>query len=119
MDIADFAGRGPELLPEKYLSGELESRLGRPRKCTWRTEVPIHNQGEGHLHARRRRLHRDVDLRQWPCRTLSWKIRKTNDGKYVRNEPKVDGEARGEQAGFAFHWFYSAKHLSKAASRHA
>lgn len=39
--------------------------------------------------------------------TLRWKIRKTSAGKYIGTEPKVDGEAQGERAGFAFHWSYT------------
>lgn len=39
--------------------------------------------------------------------TLRWNIRKTEPGKYSGREPKVDGEAQGEQAGCAFHWSYT------------
>ena len=39
--------------------------------------------------------------------TLRWTIRKTGPGKYIGKEPKVDGEAQGEQAGCAFHWSYT------------
>ena len=106
MDIADFAGRGPELHPEKYLSGELEgwgvleSALGA-LKSRYTIKAKGVSVPEG------------VDFTEtWTfdnglVETLSWKIRKTNDGKYVGTEPKVDGEARGEQAGFAFHWHYT------------
>ena len=106
MDITDFRGKGPELLPEKYLSGNLEgwglveSGLGsfQSRFTVAATGVPV---AEG------------IDFTEtWTfenglVETLRWKIRKTADGEYIGTEPKLDGEAKGEQCGFAFHWRYT------------
>ncbi|MDB5641629.1 MAG: hypothetical protein JWN07_946 [Hyphomicrobiales bacterium] len=106
MDISDFAGIGPELLPEHFLAGNLEgwgvleSALGslKSRFTVKANGVPVSD---------------GVDFTEtWTfddglTDTLHWKIRRKGLGEYTGTEPKVDGEARGEQAGFAFHWTYT------------
>lgn len=106
MDIADFSNKTPVLVPEVYLAGRLigwgvlEGPLGglNARYTIEAIGVPV---AEG------------VDFTEtWTfdyglVETLRWKIRKTAPGKYVGTEPKVDGEARGEAAGCAFHWSYT------------
>ena len=39
--------------------------------------------------------------------TLFWTIKKVGPGKYAGTEPRLDGQAAGEQAGCAYHWQYS------------
>lgn len=39
--------------------------------------------------------------------TLEWTIRPLGGGRYGGSEIRIDGEAEGEQAGFAFHWKYT------------
>jgi hypothetical protein len=94
------------MLPERYLSGDLEgwgvleSALGalKSRYTIKATGTPVSD---------------GVDFTEtWTfdnglVETLSWKIRKTADGRYSGTEPKVDGQAQGERAGFAFHWWYT------------
>jgi hypothetical protein len=99
---------GHFILPEQFLVGRLEgwatveSALGNLRK---RATI----RAEGYLDAATDTIafteHWKFDDRQTD--TLSWRIRKTGDGKYVGYEPTVKDEAIGEQAGFAFHWRYT------------
>ena len=44
-------------------------------------------------------------------------IRKLGPGRYAGYEARLDGEAKGEQAGCAFHWTYSRNTPSITASR--
>ena len=106
MDVSDFKDKTPELLPEKYLAGNLEgwgvleSALGalKSRYTVKASGIAVPN---------------GVDFTEtWSfdnglVETLRWNIRKTAPGKYTGKEPKVDGEAQGEQAGCAFHWWYT------------
>ena len=39
--------------------------------------------------------------------TLRWTIRKSAPGKYNGIENRLEGDAKGEQAGCAFHWKYT------------
>jgi hypothetical protein len=39
--------------------------------------------------------------------TYCWRIRKIGEGCYRGTEPRLKGEAEGEQAGSAFHWKYT------------
>ena len=39
--------------------------------------------------------------------TLAWTITPLGQGRYSGVEPRLSGEAEGEQAGCAFHWRYS------------
>jgi hypothetical protein len=39
--------------------------------------------------------------------TLAWLIRKDGSNHYRGTEAKVQGEAVGEAAGFAYHWTYA------------
>ena len=106
MDISDFAGTSPILLPERFLSGALdgwgvlETPLGA---LTSRFTVKAHGVP----------VDDGVDFTEtWTfdtgrVDTLLWRIRRTGPGAYAGTEPKVDGAARGAQAGCAFHWTYT------------
>jgi hypothetical protein len=106
MSMKEFEGKGPAFIPEDYLSGDLagwgvlESPLG-----ALKSRYTIIASGL--------RVGGGVDFTEtWTfdngrVETLRWKIRKSESGKYIGTEPKVDGEAQGEVAGFAFHWNYT------------
>lgn len=106
MSILDFRHTTPELLPEKFLTGQLagwgvlESPLGAlmARYTIAGNGIAVPN---------------GVDFMEtWTfdyglVETLRWQIRRAGPGRYTGTEPKVEGEAQGEQAGCAFHWSYS------------
>jgi hypothetical protein len=106
MDVADFAGKRPELIPEQFLSGELEgwgvleSPFGAIKS---RFVVKAHGTP----------VSGGVDFTEtWTfddglVETLRWQIRAAGSGKYTGAEEKLDGNAKGERAGCAFHWTYT------------
>lgn len=106
MDISDFADKGPELLPELFLCGRLEgwgvleSPFGalKSRFVVKATGIQAPD---------------GVDFTEtWTfddglVDTLRWRIRRAGLGAYSGTEPRLQGEAKGEQAGCAFHWTYT------------
>ena len=108
MKIDDFVGKGPEFKPEDFFNGSLvgwgvmEAPLGGLQK---RYTV----KAQGRWDAVERVVH---FTETWTfddgfMDTLTWTIRPLGDGKYSGSEPRLDGEAEGDQAGFAFHWRYT------------
>jgi Protein of unknown function (DUF3833) len=108
MGIEDFKGTTPEFLPEEFFAGRLEGWGvleslvgGLQKRCTiaaygkWDASAQVVTFTE---------TYRFDDGRQ---DTLHWIIRKTAAGKYSGSEPRLDGEAEGEQAGCAYHWKYT------------
>lgn len=108
MKIEDFAGRGPEFKPEIYFNGRLEgwgvleSALGGLQKRYAISAEGRWNAGEGVLDFTETWTFDDGHVD-----TLVWKIRPLGEGRYAGQEPTLDGEAEGDQAGFAFHWRYT------------
>lgn len=108
MKIDDFAGQGPAFKPEEFLSGRLEgwgvmeSPLGALKK---RYTIAA----EGRWAADEKVLHltETWTFDDGHTDTLDWAIRPLGDGRYTGTEARLEGEARGEQAGFAFHWTYT------------
>jgi hypothetical protein len=45
--------------------------------------------------------------------TLRWRITRLGEGRYSGEEPTLEGQALGEQAGCAFHWTYTRNVPSK------
>lgn len=108
MKIDDFTGKGPEFKPEEFFDGALvgwgvmENPLGGLQK---RYTV----KAEGRWDAEARVVH---FTETWTfddgfVDTLRWQIRSLGEGKYFGSEPLLDGEAEGDQAGYAFHWRYT------------
>ena len=108
MDIDEFAGTSPELLPEIFLAGDLEGwgvvervtgglqqRFTVKAHGTWDDVAGVLNFTETWTFD---------DGRQ---DTLTWRIAKLDSGRYTGQEQRLDGEAEGERAGCAFHWRYA------------
>ncbi|RAI43720.1 DUF3833 family protein [Rhodoplanes roseus] len=108
MKIDDFAGRGPELKPEEFLTGRLEgwavleSPLGGLSQRASVTAEGCFDDATATLH-----FHETWTFDDGHTDTLRWRIRRTGPGHYTGSEDRLEGEAEGEQAGFAFHWRYT------------
>jgi hypothetical protein len=105
MDINDFTGTVPEFILEQFFVGKLdgwgifENLVGGfQRRCTIVAEGEI---VEGELI-----LTESYTFDDDHTDTLRWMIRNIGDGKYVGDEPRLEGQADGQRAGCAFHWTY-------------
>jgi hypothetical protein len=119
MDIENFTGKGPEFLPEEFLVGELEgwgvlesvtgslqSRFVITANGVWRPRLKTVEFSE------------TWTLDNGHVDTLNWRITKIDDGQYTGSKDRILGEAKGEQAGCAFHWTYSRDTPQKGGSSH-
>ncbi|MFC0242780.1 DUF3833 family protein [Rhodopseudomonas telluris] len=117
MSIDDFKNTSPEFLPEEFFNGRLEgwgvleSLIGGLQKRATIT-------AEGKWDAATQAVHFTETYRfdDGHVDTLQWTIRKLGPGKYSGTEPRLDGEASGEQAGCAFHWQYTRETPQKDGS---
>lgn len=106
MKIEDFADRGPPLRPEEFMTGRLEGwgvlegPLGGLQK---RYTVQAEGVWDGGVLA----FTETWTFEDGHVDTLRWRIRPLGEGRYSGEEARLDGEAEGEAAGFAFHWRYS------------
>lgn len=108
MKIEDFAGQGPAFRAEDFFAGRLEgwgvmeSPLGGLQK---RYTVQAQGQvasNDGVIHFTETWTFDDGHQD-----TLRWIITAEGEGRYRGSETRLEGEADGEQAGFAFHWTYT------------
>jgi hypothetical protein len=108
MAIDNFKGTNPVFLPEDFFNGHLEgwgvleSLVGGLQRRATITAEGKWNQQERTVYFTE--TYRFDDGHQ---DTLRWKIRKLGPGKYSGNEPGLEGEASGDQAGCAFNWRYT------------
>jgi hypothetical protein len=108
MKIEDFEGKGPVFTPEEFFDGELvgwgvmESPLGSLQKRYTVKAAGRWDRGTGVISFTETWTFDDGHVD-----TLNWQIRPLGDGKYTGSEPLLDGEAEGDQAGFAYHWRYT------------
>jgi hypothetical protein len=106
MGIEDYQGKRPELRPEKFLTGELEG---------WGIiEGPLGGLKSRYtIRASGAYIDRIIKFTEtWKFddgteQTLNWQIRTLEGGKYEGTETKLVGTAKGERAGFVFHWQYT------------
>jgi len=108
MNIDDFAGSVPELLPESYLTGDLEG-WGVVERLTGGLQQRFTVRANGAWDEVARVLN---FIETWTFDdgrqdTLAWRISRLASGRYTGQEPRLDGEAEGERAGCAFHWQYT------------
>ncbi|HQS17222.1 DUF3833 family protein [Reyranella sp.] len=108
MDIDDFAGTSPELLPETYLAGDLEG-WGVVERVTGGLQQRFTVKAQGTWDEAARILH---FVETWTFDdgrqdTLTWRISKLASERYSGQESRLDGEAEGDRAGCAFHWRYT------------
>jgi hypothetical protein len=108
MSIDNFKGTSPEFLPEEFFNGQLEgwgvleSPIGGlQRRSTIKAEGKWDEKAQAVHFTETYRFddgHED---------TLRWTIRKLGPGQYSGAETRLDGEAKGEQAGCAYNWRYT------------
>jgi hypothetical protein len=108
MGIEDFEGTVPEFLPEHFFAGKLEgwavfeSLVGGLQKRASITATGTIDEGTGSV-----LFVETYEFDDGHSDTLHWTIRKLGPGRYSGLENRLDGEAKGEQAGCAFHWQYT------------
>lgn len=108
MDIKDFAGTSPILLPEEYLAGELEG-WGLVERLTGGLQQRFTVKAHGELDrpARILRFSETWTFDDGRTDVLNWRIHVQDDGQYSGEEPRVEGRAQGQSSGCAFQWRYS------------
>jgi hypothetical protein len=117
MSIDDFKNTTPEFLPEEFFNGRLEgwgvleSLIGGLQK-----RATISAEGKWDAAAQAVRFTETYRFDDGHVDTLQWTIRKLGPGQYSGAEPRLDGEAAGEQAGCAFHWQYTRETPQKDGS---
>lgn len=117
MSIDDFKNTSPEFLPEEFFNGPLEgwgvveSLIGGLQKRS-----TIEAEGSWDAAAQVIRLTETYRFDDGHVDTLHWEIRKLGPGRYSGSEPRLDGQATGEQAGCAFHWQYTRETPQKDGS---
>ena len=108
MAIDAFAGTTPVFLPEQFLVGRLEgwavveSLVGGLLK---RARITAH--GELDADTDTVVLTETYTFDDGHSDTLRWTIHKLGEGQYTGHENRLEGDATGEQAGWAFHWKYT------------
>jgi Protein of unknown function (DUF3833) len=108
MAIVDFKGTQPEFLPEEFFAGRLEgwavleSLVGGLQK-----RATITAEGSWDAQSQTVTFTETYSFDDGHKDTLRWAIKKLAPGKYSGTEPRLDGQAEGEQAGCAYHWRYS------------
>lgn len=108
MKIDDFAGKGPEFRPEEFFDGRAEG-WGVMESPTGAVQKRFTVEAEGRSFADEGviRYRETWTFDDGHVDTLNWEIRREGGGRYSGSEDRSEGEARGEQAGCAFHWKYS------------
>ena len=108
MSIEDYAETRPVFRPEQVFHGRIEGWAvvtgplgGLQRRATIRAEGS-HDAGLGVTSFTETWTFDDGQVD-----TLRWRIHARGEGRYRGEEPTLDGEAEGEQAGCAFHWTYT------------
>lgn len=106
MNIADFEGTRPEFRPEEFFVGRLEGWAilqgplgGVQRRATIKAEGTMIS---GVIH-----FDETWTFDDGKTDALQWQITPSSEDNYVGSEPTLDGEARGERAGCAYHWAYT------------
>ncbi len=106
--IDDFRDTTPVFLPERFFSGRIEgwvtveNLLGKLRNRATIAGAGDWNDGTSCLTFTETYTFDDGEKD-----TFRWAIRKIGEGRYRGTEPRLKGEAEGEQAGCAFHWRYT------------
>jgi hypothetical protein len=106
MNLSDFDGTTPDLRPETFLRGRLEG-WGILERISGGLQQRFTVAAEGQFDGAELAFTETWRFDDGHIDTLNWRIRPLGDGEYVGTEDRVDGEARGERSGCAFHWRYS------------
>jgi hypothetical protein len=107
MDIDDFAGREPAMVPERFFAGELRGwgmEIGVLGGLGRRLQVDA----SGRFDEATQTLHLDETYRfdDGHVDRLRWQIRKLDDGRYEAVEERALEPGEGESAGSAFRLTY-------------
>lgn len=117
MNINDFTGKQPTFVLERFFEGRsqgwgvMQSRFG-----AFQQQFKIEASGRWDAAAKTLRLTEIYTFDDGHIDKLEWTVRKTGEGSYEGREPRVDGVAKGEQAGNAYHWTYTRRVPSKDGS---
>ncbi|WP_293855259.1 DUF3833 family protein [uncultured Alsobacter sp.] len=108
MTIDDFTDTTPIFRPEEMLTGELQGWAiltgplgGLDRRAAIRAQG-THDAASGVI-----RFTETWTFDDGQVDTLAWRIHPEGQGRYRGEEPTLDGHAKGEAAGCAFHWTYT------------
>lgn len=106
MQVADFAGRQPQLDPTKFFTGRtksegvMENRGGAPMKRVTTTT-------SGRWESDTLILEQDLNLGDAKPQHRSWRIRKLDAHRYSATANDMVGSATGEAYGNVFHWEFT------------
>jgi hypothetical protein len=107
MKISDFAGRGPGFDPAAAFVGPtegwgvMETPLGHFQK-RFTVSADGAADAEGRIRWRETWSFDDGHVD-----SLNWEIWPQGEGRFAGREDRIEGEAEGEAAGFAFYWRYT------------
>ena len=107
MNVETFADKGPELRPEQFFDGRFEGWgvLMNPLgglQSRFTVEASGARGGEAAVD-----FTETWTLDNGHVDTLHWTITALGEGRYVGAEPRLEGQAHGDQAGCALHWRYT------------
>jgi len=108
LEIKDFDERRPVLQLEEFFSGRLKgwgytvSRFGG-----FQNSFKIDTQGHWNAGSKTLTMSEFYKFDDGHSDPLNWSITKKSELEYEGFEKSIDGSARGEQRGNAFHWQYS------------
>lgn len=108
MDIKDFDDRSPKLTLEDFFCGRLKGwgyTVGR--FGGFQNSFKIENQGHWDKGSKTLTMSEFYKFDDGHSDPLNWSILKKSDTEYEGFEPSIDGSAKGEQRGNAFHWQYA------------
>jgi hypothetical protein len=108
MDIRDFEDKGPALRLEEFFVGRLKGwgfTVGR--FGGFQNAFKIDTQGHWDPNKNTLTMSEFYRFDDGHSDPLHWSILRKSDEEYEGLETSIDGSAKGEQRGNAFHWQYS------------
>lgn len=110
MKIEDFASKRPVLLLENFFAGATQGwGVMQNRFGTYQSQFSIKAHGGWDAANSTLHLTEIYTFDDGHVDTLEWTITKKSAGVYEGHEKRIDGTAKGEQAGNAYHWSYSRR----------
>ncbi len=106
MGIEDYLGKRPQLLPEHFLAGRLEG-WGVIEGPLGGLQARYTIKAEGSFEGALLLFDETWSFDDGKQQTLNWQLKKLAERRYEGTETHLVGQAKGEQAGFAFHWEYT------------
>ena len=107
MDIRAFDGKRPRFELETFFAGKLEGwGYTVSRFNTLQNQFKIAAKGKWHPATNTLALKETYTFDDGHTDVLNWTIVKQSATAYDGREDRIDGAAKGEQAGNAFHWTY-------------